>query len=212
MIPSVEQEILSSRLVVIVRLRGTYDLARVLAALRDGGVRVAEVTRDTPGALDILAAPPEGLCLGTGTVLTAAHAQAAVAAGAAFLVTPIFDPETVRWCAARSVVTAVGCMTPSEACHAHRLGATFIKLFPAEIGGPAQVKAMLAPLPFLRIIPTGGVTAASAGAFLEAGCTAVAAGSAVVSEELARTARWGEITRRARALVDAVASEQGGSS
>lgn len=200
-----EHAITAYRLLAIVRLRGTYDLAPVLTALRNGGIRVAEVTRDTPGAHELLATPPpDGLCLGTGTILSAKQAQEAVAAGAQFLVTPIFDPETVRWCAARSVVTAVGCMTPTEAYHAHQLGATFIKLFPAEIGGAAHAKALLAPLPFLRLVPTGGVTAETARMYLAAGCTAVAVGSAVVSEELVRTAQWGEITRRARALVDAV--------
>lgn len=148
--------------------------------------------------------PPTGLSLGIGTVLTVADAEAAVAAGAAFLVTPVFDLDTLHWCNARSVVTAIGCLTPSEAYHAHRLGATFIKLFPAEVGGPAQVKAMLAPLPFLRIIPTGGVTMASAKAFLDAGSAALAAGSAIVTEELVRTAQWQEITRRARAIVDVI--------
>ncbi len=205
MTTSAERAITGSRLIAIIRLRGAYDLSRVLLALREGGVRVAEITRDTPGAHEAFAAAPDGLCLGTGTILTAAHAADAVAAGAQFLVTPILDPEAVRWCAARPVVTAVGCMTPSEAYHAHRLGATFIKLFPAEVGGLAQIKAMLAPLPFLRIIPTGGVTAENAGAFLAAGCAAVAAGSSLVSEELVRTAQWDAITRRARALVEAVA-------
>lgn len=200
-----EQAITTHRLIAIVRLRGHYDLAPVLTALRVGGIRVAEVTHDTPGAFDIFATPPpDGLYLGTGTILEAEHAQAAVAAGAQFLVTPIFNPATIRWCAAQSVVTIVGCMTPTEAYNAHQLGATFIKLFPAEVGGATHTKAMLAPLPFLRLIPTGGVTAETARPYLAAGCTAVAVGSAVVSEELVRTAQWGEITRRARTLVDAV--------
>lgn len=155
----------------------TLDVARrAMQAAVDGGVRICEFTLSTPGALDLIAAFGERtgrdgatVIVGAGTVLTIAELRDAVAAGARFVVSPVFDPEIVA--AARDADVAVH--TPTEMLAAHRAGATLLKLFPAPAGGPAWLRAVLAPLPFLSVVPTHGVTLDNVEQWLDAGAFAV---------------------------------------
>ena len=112
-------------------------------------------------------------------------------------------------CNRYSVPIACGAYTPTEALTAHEMGADFIKIFPADGLGPGYIKAILAPLPQLRIIPTGGVDVNTAGSFLKAGCVAVAAGSSLVSREILSERDWPALTERARAFVAAVREAKG---
>jgi len=144
--------------------------------------------------------------IGGGPVLDVQAARDVIARGARFVVSPAFDRFVVRYCRDHHVPCLPGSFTPTELHEAWRAGATAVKLFPASAVGPRYLREVLAPLPFLRVVPSGGVSLENAGEWIRAGAAAVSVGSALVSAELARDAAWAELTRRARALVDAVAA------
>ena len=195
-----------ARAIAILRAND-HALARdALAAAVRGGFRALEVTLSTPGAIEIIAdlARDKQLMVGAGTVLTVEQARAAVHAGARFVVSPVMDTEVVVEAARLGVVAIPGCGTATELWNAHRAGAPLQKLFPAPAGGPTWLRAMLAPMPFLRLIPTNGVDADNAAEWLAAGAFAVGCvRSLFPPEELAARA-WDSIERRARALLAAV--------
>jgi 2-dehydro-3-deoxyphosphogluconate aldolase / (4S)-4-hydroxy-2-oxoglutarate aldolase len=202
--------LLSSGVIAVVRLPAAADLRPVAAALAAGGVDVVEVTLTTPGALDAIAhlsSDASAKCLvGAGTVLDVKAARDVIARGARFVVSPTFDRFVVRFCGDHHVPCLPGALTPTELLAASRAGAPAVKLFPASAVGPRYLREILAPLPFLRVVPSGGVSVENAGEWIRAGAAAVSVGSALVSPELIRDAAWPELTRRARALVDAVAA------
>lgn len=201
--------LLASGVIAVVRLPDTTNLRGATAALAAGGVGGLEITLTTPGALEAisdLASDEEvkGCMIGAGTVLDVKAARDVIARGARFVVSPTFDRFVVRYCNDHHVPCLPGALTPTELLAASRAGAAAVKLFPASAVGPRYLREVLAPLPFLRVVPSGGVSLENAGEWIRAGAAAVSVGSALVSPELMREAAWAELTRRARALVDAV--------
>jgi 2-dehydro-3-deoxyphosphogluconate aldolase / (4S)-4-hydroxy-2-oxoglutarate aldolase len=195
--------LLASGVIAVLRSREAKGLAQVARALHDGGVRTLEITLTTPGAvagIAELAHGGEGMLVGAGTVLDAAAARSVVDAGARFVVSPVLEPEVMRVCRDHNVPCIPGAFTPTEILQAWRAGAALVKLFPAAAVGPGFVRDLLAPLPFLRIVPSGGVTLDSVGDWIRAGVAAVSLGSALLSGPTA------ELTARARAFVTAVAT------
>lgn len=187
----------------------TRDPEAVLPAMRAaiaGGFRVVEITLTTPGALEAIAelVRDPDLLVGAGTVLDLGDAAAARDAGARFLVSPVVDPDVIGWCRAHDILCIPGTFTPTEMLVAHRAGAPLVKLFPAPPGGPAYVRAVLGPLPFLRIFPTAGVTADNVGDFLAAGAFGAGFVGTLFDAEDLRDRRFERITRRARRMVEAV--------
>jgi 2-dehydro-3-deoxyphosphogluconate aldolase/(4S)-4-hydroxy-2-oxoglutarate aldolase len=142
--------------------------------------------------------------LGAGTVLNAAQCEAALDAGAQFVVSPITKLEIITAAHARSKPVMIGAYTPTEAQLAHEAGADFIKIFPADKLGPGYIKNLRAPLPHLRVVPTGGVDLQTAPEFLKAGCAALGVGSSLLSAEILRTKNWAELTRLAGEFVRVV--------
>ena len=202
---------LASGVIAVVRLPESAGLRGVAAALAAGGVTAVEITLTTPGALEAiagLASDPElkGCLIGAGTVLDVKAARDVVARGARFVVSPAFDRFVVRYCRDHHVPCLPGAFSPTELLEAWRAGATAVKLFPASSVGSRYLQEVLAPLPFLRVVPSGGVTRENAGEWIQAGAAAVSVGGALVTAALVREAAWPELTRRARALVDAVAA------
>ncbi len=202
---------LASGVIAVVRLPESTGLRGVAAALAAGGVTAVEITLTTPGALEAiagLASDPElkGCLIGAGTVLDVKAARDVVARGARFVVSPAFDRFVVRYCRDHHVPCLPGAFSPTELLEAWRAGATAVKLFPASTVGPRYLQEVLAPLPFLRVVPSGGVSLENAGEWIRAGAAAVSLGGALVTAALVREAAWPEVTRRARALVDAVAA------
>lgn len=197
-------------LIAIVRTDAETDLMRVAEALAEGGIRAMEITLNTPGALPAIGAVRRALSpamrVGAGTILGPQDARAAFEAGAEFLVTPTLQPDTIAYCRDNALPIACGCMTPTEALAAHQAGADFIKLFPADTLGPAYVRALRAPLPFLRIIPTGGVSLDTLALFLQAGCVGVALGSNLVSKTVLQNQDWDALAATARQYVQTFAS------
>jgi 2-dehydro-3-deoxyphosphogluconate aldolase / (4S)-4-hydroxy-2-oxoglutarate aldolase len=175
------------------------------AAVR-GGFRIVEFTLTIPGALDLLEefAGRPGLVVGAGTVLTAEEGRAAVRRGARFLVSPVLDPVVIAAGLELGVAVMPGCHTPTEMLAAHRAGAPLQKLFPAPGLGPAYVKACLGPLPFLRIVPTHGVDAGNARAWLDAGAFAVGFTHALFEADDLQAGRFDRIEERARTLLRSI--------
>jgi len=195
--------------IAVVRLPESTGLRGVAAALAAGGVAAVEITLTTPGALEAIAelASQGGDCvIGAGTVLDETDARNAIAAGARFVVSPTLDRSVVRYCKDRGVTCLPGAFTPTELLEAWRAGAPLVKLFPASALGPRYLREVLAPLPFLRVVPSGGVSLDNAADWIRAGAAAVSVGGALVSGTLVRDQSWGELTARARALVDRVAA------
>lgn len=193
--------LLASGVIAVLRAREAKGLTQVARALHDGGVRALEITLTTPGAvagIAELAHAGDGMLVGAGTVLDAAAARSVVDAGARFVVSPTLEPDVMRVCRDHNVPCIPGAFTPTEMLQAWRAGAALVKLFPAAAVGPGFVRDVLAPLPFLRIVPSGGVTLDSAGDWIRAGAAAVSLGSALLSAPTA------ELTTRARAVVTAV--------
>ena len=212
--PTITQRLLDAGIIAIIRADSSDQLLDAAQALADGGVTAIEVTMTTPNALEVIrdAAARFGdrILMGVGTVLNEETCVSAILAGAQFVVTPVTKPEVIRVCHRYGKPIASGAFTPTECLLAHESGADFVKLFPAEQVGPAYVRSILAPLPMLRIIPTGGVTPENAAAFLEAGCVALGAGSALVSRDILRSRDWPALTARAGAFVRAIRAAQGG--
>ena len=193
--------LLASGVIAVLRAREAKGLTQVARALHDGGVSALEITLTTPGAvagIAELAHAGGGMLVGAGTVLDAAAARSVVDAGARFVVSPVLEPDVMRVCRDHNVPCIPGAFTPTEILQAWRAGAALVKLFPAAAFGPGFVRDVLAPLPFLRIVPSGGVTLDSVGDWIRAGAAAVSLGSALLGAPTA------ELMTRARAVVTAV--------
>jgi 2-dehydro-3-deoxyphosphogluconate aldolase/(4S)-4-hydroxy-2-oxoglutarate aldolase len=194
--------------VAIVRFDRSEQLVQVARAVSAGGVHAIEFTMTTPNALQIIEQSVrefgDEVLLGAGTVLDAETARAAVLAGAEFIVAPTLDPETIEVCRRYSKVAIPGAFTPTEILTAWECGADFVKVFPAEFGGAAYLKAVLAPLPQVKLIPVGGVSLETTGDFINAGAAAVAVGSNLVKKSAIAAGRFNELTELAREFVAAV--------
>jgi len=139
-------------------------------------------------------------------VLDQAAARSVMDAGARFVVSPTLNPAVIRLCRERDIPCVPGAFTPTEILEAWRAGAPLVKLFPAAAFGPGYLRDVLAPLPFLRLVPSGGVSLENAGEWIRAGAAAVSVGSALVSAALLADGATAQLTARARALVECVAS------
>jgi 2-dehydro-3-deoxyphosphogluconate aldolase/(4S)-4-hydroxy-2-oxoglutarate aldolase len=198
----VVNRITSCGVVAIVRMDDARGLGQVAAAIKAGGVDVIEFTMTTPGALRIIeesaANQNEQVLLGAGTVLDPETARAAILAGARFVVAPTLSLPVIQMCHRYDAAVLPGVLTPTEMLTAWEAGADFLKLFPATAVGPQYIRDVLAPLPYLRIVPTGGVSLENAAAFVKAGAVAVAVGSNLVDRKLVQDGRWEAITDLAR--------------
>ncbi len=195
--------------VAVVRLPHETNFCALAGALAGGGVNAVEITLTTPGALDgirdVARADLSGCLVGAGSVLDERSARDVLAAGARFVVSPTLDEAVLRVCREANVPCVPGALTPRELLDAWRAGASLIKLFPASLVGPGYIRDVLAPLPFLRLVPSGGVSLENAGAWIQAGAAAVSVGGALVSASLVAEEAWDRLTARARALVERVA-------
>jgi len=198
-----------SGIIAVVRAQRQDQIVPLSEALVAGGVIAVEITLTTPNAIPAIREAKQQLgeraLIGVGTVLEAETCRAALEAGAEFVVSPILRPELVGVAHSADRPIMLGAYTPTEAQRAHEAGADFIKIFPADALGPKYIKALRAPLPHLRIIPTGIAKADDIPEFIKAGCAGVGLGSLLVSQEILRTSNWSELTRLAttfKALVE----------
>jgi 2-dehydro-3-deoxyphosphogluconate aldolase/(4S)-4-hydroxy-2-oxoglutarate aldolase len=195
--------------VAVIRLKDPATLRAVVDAMAQGGVRALEVTMTVPRAVDLIRelAPtlPGDFLLGAGTVTDVATALAVIDAGASFVVGPVFRPDVIAACHERDVAALPGCFSPTEILAAHECGADIVKVFPATALGPQFIRDVRAPLPQVKLMPTGGVTLDNAGDWIRAGAVAVGLGSALLDAKAIEGGRWSVITDNARRVVASVA-------
>jgi 2-dehydro-3-deoxyphosphogluconate aldolase/(4S)-4-hydroxy-2-oxoglutarate aldolase len=198
--------LLDPGIIPVIRADNPDHVLPACEALVAGGITALEITMTTPNALECIRQASRQFAsravTGAGSVTTADICRATIDAGAQFIVTPILRPEIAPVAKAAGRVVVLGAFTPTEAQLAYEAGADFVKIFPAE--RPSFIKSLRAPLPHLKIIPTGGVTLQTAPEFLAAGCVALGVGSNLVSAKLLREQNWAELTRLAREFVEVV--------
>ena len=197
-------------LIPVLRARNAGQAHAVVQALLLGGINVVEVTMTVPGAVEVLAELKNEygakLLLGSGTVTTAAQAEATIDAGAEFVVSPSLHPAVIAVTKARGKISIPGALTPTEAITAWELGADYVKIFPCSaVGGAGYLKALLAPFPQLKLIPTGGVTLQNAASYFEAGARAVGVGGDLVNLAAIDQGTPETITDAARAWLKVIA-------
>jgi 2-dehydro-3-deoxyphosphogluconate aldolase / (4S)-4-hydroxy-2-oxoglutarate aldolase len=192
----------------IIRMREADLLREVVDALVDGGVRALEVTMTVPRAIELIEkiAPtlPAGFVLGAGTVTDAQTARDVIAAGARFIVSPVLKTEVIETCRLHDVVVAPGCLTPTEILTAWEAGADVVKVFPATALGPGFIKDVLAPLPQVKLMPTGGVSKDNAGEWIKAGAVALGVGTSLVDKNAVSNRDFTAIADNARHFIAAV--------
>jgi 2-dehydro-3-deoxyphosphogluconate aldolase/(4S)-4-hydroxy-2-oxoglutarate aldolase len=185
----------------------------VVDAIAEGGVRTLEVTMTVPGAVELIAqlAPtlPAGFVLGAGTVLDAETVARVVDAGARFIVSPVFRPAVIAACHARGVAAMPGCFTPTEILEAWDAGADIVKVFPATALGPSYLKDVRAPLPQVKLMPTGGVTLDNAGEWIRAGAVAVGVGTALLDAKAIAAGDYRVLRANAERIVASVRAARG---
>ncbi len=191
--------------VAVIRLNEPHRLRSVIDARASGGVRALEVTLTVPRAIELIGeiAPtlPEGFLLGAGTVLDAETATRAIEAGARFVVSPVFRRAVIAACHDRNIAVLPGCFTPTEILEAWDAGADVVKVFPATALGPGFLKDIRAPLPHIKLMPTGGVTLDNAGDWIKAGAVAVGVGTALLDTAAITGGHYEVLESNARRIV-----------
>jgi 2-dehydro-3-deoxyphosphogluconate aldolase/(4S)-4-hydroxy-2-oxoglutarate aldolase len=204
------QRITEIGVIPIVRVDSAELAFRAVSAVRMGGIPIVEITMTVPAAVRIIEELKKEMgddaLIGAGTVLDPKTAEACIKAGAQFIISPSLNPQTITYCNDVGIAVMPGTMTPTEIVTAWSLGADLVKVFPAgEVGGPGFIKALKGPLPHIKMIPTGGVTLATAKAFLEAGSEAIGVSGDLVNVAALRRGEDAHITERARQFVEIVA-------
>ncbi len=207
------KRIVDCGVLAIVRFERSEQLVQVAQAIKAGGVDVIEFTMTTPNALAILEASTrefgDDVLLGAGTVLDPETARAAILSGARFVVSPSLNPKVIELCHRYSVIVVPGALTPTEILTAWELGADLVKVFPAAAMGPGYIKDVLAPLPQVKLLPTGGVSLGNVAEFIKAGATAVAAGSSLVEKKAVAARDFARLTETARTFIAAIREARG---
>src|SRR5215212_7863086 len=202
------EQVLTKKIVAIVRLENYDRAVEVARALVEGGVSVLEFTLTGKGANEAIAkvrrALGDAACVGVGSVLKPEQAHAAIESGAQFVVTPAVRKEVIAACVNRNTLVLSGGFTPTELLEAYEAGSELVKLFPAQQGGPRYLKDVLAPLPFLKLVPTGGVSPANAREYLDAGAVALGMGGNLVAKKAVAAGAFDQITVAAREAVAAI--------
>src|SRR5216683_3752486 len=199
------RQVLDCGIVAVVRSPDSQQLVEVARALADGGVSVVEITMTVPNALEVLRqvrqALGERLLLGAGTVLDAETARAVLLAGAEYIVAPTLNLDVIRLCQRYDKLVMPGAFSPTEILSAWEAGADIVKVFPADVVGPAFFKALRGPLPQVRVMPTGGVDLNTAAAFLKAGACCLGVGGQLVEPKAVAERNFDRIRDLARQYV-----------
>jgi 2-dehydro-3-deoxyphosphogluconate aldolase/(4S)-4-hydroxy-2-oxoglutarate aldolase len=206
------RQVLDCGIVAVVRSPDGSQLVEVCRALADGGVTVVEITMTVPNALDVVRhvrqALGDRLLLGVGTILDPETARAALLAGAEYLVAPTLNLDVIRLCRRYDKLVMPGALTPTEILAAWEAGADIVKVFPAEVVGPAFFRALRGPLPQIRLMPTGGVDLTTAADFLKAGACCLGVGSQLVEPKAVAERNFDRIRDLAGQYVAVVAANR----
>ena len=202
------QQLTNPGIIAVVRARSEEQVLPLAEALIAGGVIAVEITMTTPNAIEAIRSTAAKLdsqaLIGVGTILDQETATKAIEAGAQFVVTPILKPEIVSIAHAAGKPVMLGAYTPTEAQKAYEAGCDFVKIFPADGLGAGYIKAIRAPLPHLKVVPTGGVNLDTMKSFLDAGCAALGVGSSMITKEILKNDNWPQLTENAKAYVEKV--------
>lgn len=202
------EEILKRKSVAVIRLKEADKLKKVIEALALGGVSVAEITMTVPNAIGLIRQVTQELSVdiivGVGSVLNADVAKQAIEAGAKYVVSPIFKKEIIDAAHEYDVPAMPGCFTPTEILTAYEYGADVVKVFPADVLGMAFFKGILAPMPHLKLMPTGGVSLTNAGDWIKAGAVAVGIGSALLDKEAIDNENYSKLTANAKQITESI--------
>jgi 2-dehydro-3-deoxyphosphogluconate aldolase / (4S)-4-hydroxy-2-oxoglutarate aldolase len=208
------QRVLDCGIVAIVRFTDPGPLVEVVKALADGGVTVTEVTLTVPNALDVIREAKRQLgdrvLLGAGTVLDTETARAALLAGAEFIVAPSINLDVIKLCRRYDKLVMPGALTPTEVVTAWEAGADIVKVFPADIVGPAFFRALRGPLPHVKLMPTGGVDLSTATDFLNAGAVCLGVGGQLIEPKAVAARDFARITALAKQFVEIVQKHRNG--
>lgn len=202
----------SEKIIAVIRAEVEKEVFyEAVEALYSGGIKCIEITMTSPNALEIIETVSQkwrgkDLIVGVGTVLDSSTSRLAILAGARFVVSPAYLPEVVETARRYGIVSMCGGFTPTELLKAWETGAEFVKLFPASVGGPDYIKAILGPLPQLQLVPTGGINHENAVEFLKAGAVALGVGGKLVSKELLASRNYARIEEIAKLYKDSIAS------
>jgi len=194
------EQVLELRAFAVIRTATAEQAIEAGRACLRGGIRLLEVTLTVPGALGVVSAlgREAGALVGVGSVVDPAQVREAAQAGARFAVSPHFDPEILAEAKARGLLSSMGGVTATEAMTCHRAGVDVIKIFPATAFGPAYLKALREPLPFLRLMPTGGVDESNLVAWLDAGAAGVGLGGSLIDKQSVASGDFRAVEERAR--------------
>jgi len=200
------ERIESLGLVPVVRASSADEAMQAIEAIRAGGVNVVEITMTVPGAIDVIAEVSkrygDEVVVGAGTVLDPETARRCIDAGAIFIVSPALNVDTIAACIDAGIPVMPGALSPTEVVTAWNAGADMVKIFPAgAVGGPSYLKNLKGPLPQIKMIPTGGVSLATAADFIRAGAAALGVGTDLVDVKAIRAGNAHGVTERAREFV-----------
>lgn len=205
-------KICDSGIVAVVRANDAEQAVRIADACIEGGVPAIELTFTVPGAHHVIEElskryTPDQIILGAGTVMDPETARIAILSGAQYIVSPYFSLDTVKLCNRYRVACMPGAMTIKEVVEAMEAGADIVKLFPGELGGPKMIKAIRGPIPYAKIMPTGGVDVNNVADWIKAGAVAVGAGSSLTAG--AKTGDYAAITATGREFVKRIREARG---
>jgi len=201
----------SAGVVAILRADSDRGLVRACRAMVDGGLKVAEVPLTTPRALEVIGRIAQELAdlvlIGAGSVLDADAVRRSADAGARFIVSPTFKLEVLQASHKLGLPCLPGALTPTEILTAWEAGADLVKVFPAHrLGGPAYLREVLAPLPHIKLMPTGGVRLESVGDWFDAGAVCLGVGTSLIRWDLIDADDFDALTKHARAFLSAVSA------
>jgi len=206
------QEILKRKAVAVLRVKEENKLQSVIEAIYAGGISVTEITMTVPNAIQLIEKMNQKLdkniIIGVGSVLNSSITEDAINAGAKYVVSPILKKEIIDTSHKYNVPVMPGCFTPTEIQTAFEYGADIVKVFPADVVGMEFFKAILAPMPHLKLMPTGGVSLTNAGEWLKAGACAVGIGSALLDKKAIQESNYSKLTENAKQIMKSI-SESG---
>lgn len=192
----------------VIRASSREEALAVIEAVAAGGVTTIEVTMTVPDAIELIGelSHRDELLIGAGSVLDPETARECIDAGASFIVSPATNFDTILYCNDAEIVVMPGALTPTEIVNAWEAGADLVKIFPADsMGGPGYIRSLKAPLPHVKLIPTGGVNQETAAEFIMAGAEAVGVGSDLVDLNAIREGRPADVSAAAKKYLEIVA-------
>lgn len=198
-----------NKLLAFIRSSQAEDAESIIKALIDGGIRLFQISVNVPQAFKLIEnySKQEGVLVGAGSVVDGEVAQRAIHAGARFIMSPYTDKDVILVCKNNNSVVIQGAVTPTEVISAMGLGVDLVEVYPVSaFGGPAYIKALKGPLPFTKLVPSGGITVDNVTDYLKLGVSAVVLGGDVIEKSLIRANNWDAIRERAQILSEKLES------